>query len=84
MKEFRSTIVIPKTEKVSYKRILGASREYKRSSISIKEKTDRLTITVTARDMASLRASINSVTRDVQVVNDSLKAGKSARNGQKV
>ncbi len=57
-----------KDTSLSYKELLASPRSYKRSSIEVKESKGGVTFTVTAADVTALRASINSVLRDIKVV----------------
>lgn len=68
MKKFELTIVISKEENLNYSRILNRKMRYPRSDLAIKETKDTLKITITAKDATALRASSNSVLRDLQVI----------------
>ncbi len=63
-------IKVTKDSKINYKRILGSTNSvrYKRSQISIKEKAEDLEIKISAKDAGALRATINSVLRDLHVI----------------
>ena len=49
-------------------RALGRIKTYKRSGITITKEKDSLKISIGAIDATALRASINSVLRDVQTI----------------
>lgn len=53
---------------LDYKSLLGASRAYKRSSMSVRESAREITFTIEASDATALRASVNSVLRDIKIV----------------
>lgn len=53
---------------LNYKGLLASGRPYKRSSIDIRESDSGITFTVRASDITALRASVNSVLRDIKVV----------------
>lgn len=66
-RSFTATITITKKASASYKMALGEIKAHERSTISIKETPSVLRIDVAARDPAALRATINSVLKDLQV-----------------
>jgi tRNA threonylcarbamoyladenosine modification (KEOPS) complex Pcc1 subunit len=63
-------ITINKHPKINYKKVLAlpSTRAYARSSTEIKEDKGRLKIVIKAEDITALRASINSIMRDLQVI----------------
>ena len=71
-KEQKSTaylkLVLKKETNLNYSKILGASKSHKRSSTKLKESKGSLTIEISAMDLAALRASANSILRDMQVI----------------
>ncbi len=64
----KATIIIQKRAKMSYKKILGEIKEHKRSGINISETDSELKITIETKDITALRASLNAIIRDVQVI----------------
>jgi len=69
-KLFHALVKIPKSRGSKYMGIIGTGKERERSRTKVKEGKDTITIEVTASDMASLRASFNAITRDIQVVEE--------------
>jgi len=65
---YNSTIVIPKKKGLNYRSIIGATRQYKRSGISILETKSELKITIKTTDATAMRASVNAIMRDIQVI----------------
>jgi tRNA threonylcarbamoyladenosine modification (KEOPS) complex Pcc1 subunit len=63
---------------LSYTKIFGKTRGYKRSKAAIKETPKTLTITITANDAAALRATLNTTIRDFNTVEMALSASKKA------
>jgi len=61
-------LVIKKRSKLNYSRILGKGREHRRSSTKLKESKDRIIVEIAAKDLAALRASANSILRNIQVI----------------
>ena len=72
MMEHTAVLTIGKSANIDYRKILGNMREHKRSTISIKETGTALSITIKTRDITALRASVNAIMRDIQVVKQSL------------
>ena len=68
MTECSAIITIPKSIKTDYKRIIGELRKQKRSKLSVKETQKGITITIEADDITALRATMNNIIRDVQVI----------------
>ncbi len=66
--EHKAIITIPKKVKIDYKKVLGTVREHKRSGMQIQETEKELIITIKTSDLTALRASINSITRDISVI----------------
>lgn len=71
---FEAKITVKKRGTASYARILGSNIRHKRSSVSMKEAKDQIEITIVAADAVALRASLNTVTRGLQVADSILKA----------
>ena len=67
---YTCAISIPKKGRLNYKKILGDSREHKRSGIKISETPVSLKIEISAKDATAMRASMNSIMRDIQVIED--------------
>lgn len=65
---FYLKLVLPKDDAISYSKILGSNRRHKRSNTAIKEDAKALIIEINAMDLAALRASFNSISRNVQVI----------------
>jgi tRNA threonylcarbamoyladenosine modification (KEOPS) complex Pcc1 subunit len=72
MMEHTAVLTIKKSANINYEKILGNSKEHKRSSMAVKETRTELKITIKTRDTTALRASVNAVMRDIQVVEQSL------------
>ena len=66
---YSAEIIIAKDKGRDYKAILGESKTYKRGAMSISETGRELKISIKADDATALRASINMVLRDMQVIN---------------
>lgn len=64
---------------LDYGRLLSGSRDYKRSSMRLKESKESVNLTVEADDATALRATLNSVLRDIKVI----EAAATARIPQK-
>ncbi len=67
-KIFSTTIKIPKKVKISYIDAMGDRKEHKRSGVKMSETKNELTVVIETKDVTALRASMNAVFRDVQVV----------------
>jgi tRNA threonylcarbamoyladenosine modification (KEOPS) complex Pcc1 subunit len=61
-------LVIAKDPKINYRKILGNSLKHERSTTAIKEEKETLIVEITAADLTALRASANSILRDLQVI----------------
>lgn len=68
MVEHRAELTIAKKAKIDYKRVIGEIRSQGRSDTKINETKDQLKIVIEAKDATALRASINAVMRDLQVI----------------
>ncbi|MFI5412309.1 MAG: KEOPS complex subunit Pcc1 [Candidatus Micrarchaeales archaeon] len=66
--EHKALIIIPKKVKLEYKKALAGTREHKRSGMQIEETAKELRITIKTSDLTALRATINSIMRDIQVI----------------
>jgi tRNA threonylcarbamoyladenosine modification (KEOPS) complex Pcc1 subunit len=69
---YTASITVPKRKEMDYVKVLGIQREQKRSGIGITEKKECLEISITAKDITALRASMNSIIRDLQVIEGAL------------
>jgi tRNA threonylcarbamoyladenosine modification (KEOPS) complex Pcc1 subunit len=67
-KKYTARIVFPKATKSSYKSLLGTQREQKRSTIKITELNGTVIIEAEAADVTALRATLNALIRDIQVI----------------
>jgi tRNA threonylcarbamoyladenosine modification (KEOPS) complex Pcc1 subunit len=67
-KKISLKIVLDKEPKLNYSKILGKNLGHSRSAIKITESKSALTIEITAKDATALRASANSILRDLQVI----------------
>ncbi len=65
---FEAIITLAKAQPVNYMEIVGKPRPYKRSVITAKEGPSTFSITIKAGDAAALRASINAMMRQIQVI----------------
>lgn len=61
-------LILKKETDLNYSKILGLGKAHKRSSTHLKELKDKLIIEIVAADLAALRASTNSILRDIQVI----------------
>lgn len=69
-------IVVRKGFQINIKRIIGLAnlKDFNRSRTTITETKDALTITIKATDLTALRASINSVMRELKAIEETCKA----------
>ncbi|MGC8586262.1 MAG: KEOPS complex subunit Pcc1 [Candidatus Micrarchaeia archaeon] len=69
MSNDNDVVAVLKTEDRNYKKILGIKRtsRYKRSTMSAKVEGHKFVIEIHARDFTAMRATINSVLRDLQI-----------------
>jgi tRNA threonylcarbamoyladenosine modification (KEOPS) complex Pcc1 subunit len=65
---YQAALNISKATQISYKKVLGDMRSYKRSRITMLESKKGFEVKIIADDLTALRASINSITRDMQVI----------------
>lgn len=68
MKRYTAKIVVPKSAKIDYQKALGEAKEHQRSGIKIEETESELTINVETDDITAMRASLNTLIRDIQVI----------------
>jgi hypothetical protein len=61
-------LIIAKEPGLKYSRLLSRSKRYGRSTMKVKETSSTVTIEINATDLTALRASANSVLRDLQVI----------------
>ena len=66
--KYTTTIMIPKSLKINYGKALGELREHKRSGMKIQETQTTIKITIETNDLTALRASANSIIRDISVI----------------
>ena len=66
--KIRLTLALKKEPKLKYSSILNKSAKHGRSAVKIQDKKDTLLIEITASDSTALRASINAILRDLQVI----------------
>ena len=67
-KSLHLKLVIAKEPSLNYIRILGKNTKHSRSSVKLKEDESTLTIEIVSKDTTSMRASANSILRDLQVI----------------
>jgi hypothetical protein len=80
MSSYSATLAVRKRAPgLKYGPLLSVSRQYKRSSIRLKESKDSVDFAVDAEDATALRAALNSVLRDIKVI----EAAATARIPQK-
>jgi tRNA threonylcarbamoyladenosine modification (KEOPS) complex Pcc1 subunit len=65
---YEAEIVVSKAPRVSYSSIMGRIKSYKRSTVEIKETAGTFAAKVRAADATALRASVNALMRDIQVI----------------
>ncbi len=65
---YHAKIRIPKMPAVRYAAVVGKAKLYKRSSVSMKEYQGALLVEIRAGDATALRASVNALMRDIQVI----------------
>ncbi len=75
MTYYKANIEVRKVPGLNYKSLLGAVRQYERSKITVGEDTEVFTITIVTEDLAALRASMNAIMRDMQVIEGAAKPG---------
>lgn len=64
----RLKLVLEREPGLRYSSILQKTKRYGRSSVKIQEKGTSLEIEITAKDIVALRASANSIIRDLQAI----------------
>ncbi len=65
---YKATITIAKRLPIEYKGVIGGYKAYRRSSISTKEDKASISISIAADDATALRASLNSIMRDIRII----------------
>ena len=65
---FSAVIRIRKTGGINYTKIMGKSAKYKRGTVSTSDKAGVLTVRIEASDSTALRASLNTVMRELHVI----------------
>jgi tRNA threonylcarbamoyladenosine modification (KEOPS) complex Pcc1 subunit len=71
---YTTHITMPKKWPINYKSIIGINKKSKRAGIKIKESNDIIEVLIESEDVAAMKASFNSITRDVQVVENASNA----------
>ena len=66
--DFTATISIKKPSGINYTELIGKTSQYKRSTISMSEKPTALKIRIEAKDATALKASLNAILKDIQVI----------------
>jgi tRNA threonylcarbamoyladenosine modification (KEOPS) complex Pcc1 subunit len=61
-------LVVEKEPHLKYTKILSASKKRDRSTTTIKETKTTLVVEITSKDSIAMRATINSILRDLQVI----------------
>ncbi|EET89703.1 MAG: hypothetical protein LVQ97_02090 [Candidatus Micrarchaeales archaeon] len=61
-------IKINKQKGITYKKIIGIGKSYKRSKIKMSENKNCVYVYIDAKDITALRASANAVLREFQVI----------------
>ncbi|MGA2799795.1 MAG: KEOPS complex subunit Pcc1 [Candidatus Micrarchaeaceae archaeon] len=61
-------LLVKKDPKIKYLKILSQKGSRERSTISLKEQRVNLIIEIKAKDATALRASVNSILRDLQAI----------------
>ena len=61
-------LLVSKEKGLSYLKILTKNKTHSRSSVKITENGKTLNIEINAKDSTALRSSINSILRDLQVI----------------
>jgi tRNA threonylcarbamoyladenosine modification (KEOPS) complex Pcc1 subunit len=65
---YEAVVTMRKTGKINYTKLIGKLTTYKRSSIALAETPAAFTVKITASDPAALKSSLNSVIKDIQVI----------------
>ncbi len=61
-------LIVGKQHGLNYTKIIGKNTTHSRSTIKMQEDKRNLTIEITAKDATALRASTNSILRDLQTI----------------
>ena len=67
--KINAIISIRKSFDINYKNIINPMK-YERSSILIEEDKKHIKLKIRAKDITALRASINSIVRDIKIADD--------------
>jgi tRNA threonylcarbamoyladenosine modification (KEOPS) complex Pcc1 subunit len=62
-------LTLAKRHGIDYAKIIGKGKKHSRSSMLVREKGDMLIVEINSGDITALRASANSLLRDIQVIN---------------
>ena len=82
---YAARITITKHLPIKYSKMIGSYKAYRRSKISTKEGAHSISISIAANDATALRASLNSVMRDIHVIESTGRlAARSTRKGRNV
>ncbi|MCL5262488.1 MAG: hypothetical protein M1390_01460 [Candidatus Marsarchaeota archaeon] len=81
---YTARITIAKRLPIKYSKMVGSYKAYRRSSISTKESTHSISISIAANDVTALRASLNSVMRDIHIIESTGKLTVRSRKGRNV
>jgi len=65
---FQLTLILNKESGLNYKSLLNTETRHERSKITINEKGKNIIVEITASDATALRASANSILRNLQVI----------------
>ena len=65
---YEAVITLHKSAKINYTKLIGNLRMYKRSVIEIGETPEAFSVKINAADPTALKASFNSILRDIQVI----------------
>ena len=66
--KFIMRLILEKERGLDYSYILTNSKKYNRSTLRINNRGNSLILEITAKDTTALRASANSVLRDMQII----------------
>lgn len=72
--KYTSTISVSKLRGLKYSSILGIKEKYKRSTINTKEDKNSITFLISADDAVALRASMNAIMRNIEIIEKAYKA----------
>jgi hypothetical protein len=66
--QFKLKLILKKEPKLKYKKLLNTRTKQGRSTVCIIETKENIIIEINAADATALRASTNSLLRDLQVI----------------